>query len=273
MGLSAVKRNPPLAEQSPPWYNEGMFHPAEQETYNLDVFEGPLDFLVHLIQRKEVDIHDVTIRHIIEQYVGRLETLTKEEVDKGAEFIGITASLVYLKSKMLLPAREQSSKEDSDEEDELDPRFEVIHHLLDYCRFKDAAKLLSQREDERSGIYHRGLEGIPIPEQTLGIEHLSFEDLEALFEDTLARAEARSGDINEEKWRVSDKARWLRRELKQRDAIPFAEVFSSQRSRGELVVSFLAVLEMMKIGVLWVGCCSETQEVKIFRGEENEETS
>lgn len=249
-----------------------MFHPGEQETYNLDVFEGPLDFLVHLIQRKEVDIHDVTIRHIIEQYIGRLETISKDDVDKGAEFIGTTASLLYLKSKMLLPSRDQSSKDDSDEDEELDPRFDVIYHLLDYCRFKDAAKLLSQKEDERSGIYHRGLEGIPIPEQTLGVEHLSFEELEALFEDTLARAESRRGDIDEEVWRVADKARWLRRELKQRPNLLFSEVFSPARSQGELIVSFLAVLEMMKIGVLWVGRCPDSKEVTIFRGEENEET-
>lgn len=217
----------------------------ETETFALENFEGPLDFLHHLIQKNEIDIYDIPLQKIMEQYLIRMNEPDSYDVDSGAEFIGTAASLLWLKSKMLLPKHEQQA---SGEEEEIDPRFEIIHQLIDYCRFKQAAKELAEREQQQSSHFFRGSTGPFEAKKNLGIEHLTLQDLAVLFNDVLSRSSSQTGLIYEEAWKVSDKISAIRLLLKEIGHIPFGLLFSRERSRDELIVTFLGILELMKLG-------------------------
>ncbi|HRD55589.1 MAG TPA: segregation/condensation protein A [Parachlamydiaceae bacterium] len=218
------------------------------ETFTLENFEGPLEFLLYLVQNQEMDIYEIPIQKIMEQY---LEKKTKEgayDVDKGAEFIGMASLLLFIKSRTLLPKHEQPL----DENEELDPRFTIIHKLLDYCKFKDAAKELSNREDTASSFFGRGCLEPFETKKTLGIEHLTLQDLASLFKGIMSKHEGKKGLIKEEVWLVSDKIQLIRQKLKEEAEIKFEFLFNPELSRDELIVTFLAVLELMKLGTIQV---------------------
>ena len=134
---------------------------AAADTFTLDVFEGPLAFLLHLVQKSEIQICDIPLQEITTQYLKRLQDLVNPSVDNGAEFVGTTAFLLWMKSRKLLPKHEQPLGE----EEELDPSFEIIHKLLAYCQIKEAAKALGEQE-QRQSVYHtRGVQELPkLPE-------------------------------------------------------------------------------------------------------------
>jgi segregation and condensation protein A len=233
------------------------------DTFSLDIFEGPLTFLLHLIQKSEIDICDVPIQELTTQYLQKIKEIMTPSVDTGAEFIGITAMLLWMKSKMLLPKHEQPLLEDED----LDPSFEIIYKLLEYCRFKEAAKVLTQKEHEQSVFHTRGIHSIPEPEKMLGIEHLTVEDLAELFKGVVSRSAGKKRKIHEELWKVSDKIAHLRETLITERKIAFNRFFSSDKPKVELIVTFLAVLELMKIGEIIVGRETDTEKVYIFATE------
>lgn len=230
------------------------------ETFSLEIFEGPLAFLLHLIQKSEINICDVPIQEITNQYSEKIKEILNPSVDTGAEFIGTTALLLWMKSKTLLPKHEQPVGE----EEVLDPSFEIIYKLLEYCQFKEAAKDLAVREQQQSVYHPRGVHCLPEVEKNLGIEHLSFEDLTSLFQQVLKRAADNKGHVEEEPWRVSDKIKSIRLLLKGHQQIGFEKLFCRERQRGELIVTFLAILELMKIGELFVGREKTSNQVMIF---------
>ena len=159
--------------------------------------------------------------------------------------------LVWLKSKTLLPSHEQEDLGGLEEIIE-DPHFEIIHHLIDYCRFKQAAKELTFRQEKQQSCYFRGIEN-PEWKKPLGIDHVSLEELSVLFKEMMQRASQTRPLIQEENWRVGDKIRIIRRWLQENVTFPLAYLLSPEKSRPELIVIFLAVLELMKIGELAVG--------------------
>lgn len=232
----------------------------ELDVFTLDNFEGPLDFLLHLIQKSEIDIYSVHIQEIVDQFMSRMREDSELCVDSGAEFIAMASTLLLLKSKMLLPKHEQSV---NPEDEQLDPRFEIIHKLIEYCRFKEAAKELSERERVQGAYYYRGSD-IPEIKKPLGVEHLTLDDLAVLFKQIVAKAETQKGVIHEEEWRVADKIKLIRQQLKGPKKIGFEFLFSPERSRVELIVTFLAVLELMKMGEIKVVREIETQQVMII---------
>ena len=216
--------------------------PISREHLILDNFEGSIEFLLHLIQSDEICIHDIPLHKLTRQFLEKYREAP--ELDSGAEFVGTTAFLVWLKSKALLPQHEQAA---SEEEREGDPRFNLVHQLLDYCRFKEAAKVLEEREVDQSAYYLRGHEDSEV-KRSLGIEHISLEDLAVLFKEILAKAQVAKGSIAEEEWKVSDKMEALKTLLDQFHRVAFEELFSSCKSKLEMIVTFLALLEWMKRG-------------------------
>jgi segregation and condensation protein A len=234
----------------------------EQQIFALDNFEGPLDFLFHLIQKNEVDIYEISLTMLTDQFFLKLKDPSPSQIESGAEFIGTLASLMLLKSKMLLPKHEQLDNALIDEES--DPRFEIIHQLIDYCRFKDAAKTLAEREERQGAFYERGMDDEREPQKPLGIEHISLNDLAALFQTLLTNAASHKGLIHEETFRVADKISFIRQLLKDLKKIQFNVLFSSEHSREELIVSFLAILELMKLGEVCVVKDTVCNEVMII---------
>lgn len=230
---------------------------TEDHVFALDNFEGSLDFLLHLIHKSEIDIYEILLHKITEQYLVKLRELISPAVDSGAEFIGTAASLLLLKSQRLLPKQEQTELV----EEEGDPRFDIIHQLIEYCRFKETAKEFSEREQKQNSYFSRGIENLEF-KKNLGIEHLSMQDLAALFQQVMSKATSHQGTIHEEIWRVADKIHLLRQCIKENKKIRFDAFFSSEHSREELIVTFLAILELMKLGELRI--ISDTSEKTIF---------
>lgn len=224
----------------------------KNDQFTLTNFEGPIDFLLCLIQKDEIEIYDVPIQELIQQFILHFNNGNEENenLDRGADFIGTAAYLVWLKSKMLLPRNEQNNL--LEEELVEDPHFEIIHHLIDYCHFKQAAKELTSRQEKQQACYFRGIDP-PEWKKPLGIDHVSLEELSGLFKDMIDKAAQITPLIQEENWRVSDKIRTLRRLIGARSSFPLIELFSTQQSRPEMIVIFLAILELMKVGELAVG--------------------
>jgi segregation and condensation protein A len=234
----------------------------EQPSFSLDNFEGPLDFLLYLIQKNEIDIYNISLQKITEQFKEYLNMQQELSVDSGAEFVGLTASLMWIKSKMLLPKHDQ---EEGLEEEGFDPEFAIIHHLLDYCRFKEVAKQLSDREQKQIGFYSRG-QDVPVdPAKRLGVEHLSIQDLAGVFQEIMQKAAASKGEIHGDTWQVSDKIALIRQLLVIAENVPLGELFKAGQCRDEIIVTFLAILELMKLGEIKVVKEIETNNILILR--------
>lgn len=216
-----------------------------EDLFTLENFEGSLDFLLHLIQKHEIELSEISLKKITEQYIKKLEEMINPCVDSGAEFIASASFLLWLKSRMLLPKHEHPL---SAEEEEYDPRFDIIHQLLDYCRFKDAAKELTQLEMSQSSLYSRAPDPLLEINKTLGIEHLTIDDLASLFKHALTKASLETRIIQEEEWKVADKIKIIRQRLKTVGRMEIGLLFAAGKSKLELIVTFLALLELMKIG-------------------------
>jgi len=228
-------------------------------TVVLENFEGPLELLFHLIYKCEIDIYEVMLKRITDEFL----MLIKEHatpIDKSAEFIATAASLIWFKSHQLLPKHAPIKPFEELLED---PHFEIIHHLVDYCRFKNAAKELVVRETEQSVYHPRGSEKIGEAKRNLGIEHLTLEDLAGLFQQIASKAKRENGQLHEEAWKVSDKITYLRKMMTLQGAVTFSELFHAELSRLELIVIFLAVLELMKLGEISVVRELATNEIII----------
>jgi segregation and condensation protein A len=238
----------------------------KNDHFALTNFEGPLDFLICLIQKEEIEIYDIPIQEIIKQFILKFSNWG-EGLEKGAEFIGTAAYLVWLKSKTLLPQNEQAVEQEEKIED---PHFEIIHHLIDYCRFKQAAKELASRQEKQQACYFRGIDA-PEWRKPLGIDHVSLEELSLLFKEMINKAAQIKPLIQEENWRVCDKIRSIRRLLQERTTFLLAELFSIQQSRPEIIVIFLAILELMKIGELAVGRENSSHSLWIYAKNPSEE--
>lgn len=218
----------------------------KNDRFTLPHFEGTLDFLLCLLQKEEIDIYDVSVEEIIRQFVSGFVSSDPAGIDRGAEFIGSASYLIWLKSKMLLP-EDQTVSEPEEEID--DPRFEIIHHLVDYCRFKRAGQELARQQDKQRQLYFRGIDTFE-PKKLPGIDHLSLEDLSLLFQGMIERAAQHTGSIEEENWQIADKISVIRKRLSGQKSFDFADLFHASQTRSELIVIFLAILELMKSGDL-----------------------
>jgi len=214
----------------------------------LEVFEGPLDLLLYLIKKEEVDIYDIPIERITNQYMEYLSLMQLLNLEVAGEFLVMAATLMYIKSRMLLPVDQQVT--DSEAEEGEDPRWELIRQLVEYKKFKDAALQLGQREEQQANIFARqGPDaGIEV-DKDVPLAEVSIFDLINAFNDVLKKASAREDfrEIIEEKFTVSDKIEEILYTLRDRSEMIFSELFANASSRAEVVVTFLALLELIRL--------------------------
>jgi segregation and condensation protein A len=238
--------------------------PMAEYKVQFEVFEGPLDLLLYLVKKEEVDIYDVNLTKIATQFIEYVELMRELDLDLAGEFLVMASTLMYIKSRELLPADQQVQAEG--EEDEEDPRWELIRQLVEYKKFKDAAARLQQYEIEQENIYPRqpgrievGSPPPPPPPQ------VSLFDLVNAVSAVLNRFQQRAGprDIFEDKWTVSEKIEWLRRLAAVRGAVKFSELFEHTTSRIEVVVTFLALLELIRLKQLSVAQTAPFGEIEI----------
>lgn len=210
----------------------------------LEVFEGPLDLLLYLIKKDEVDVYDVTIERITQQYLDYMDAFSVLNLDIAGEFVVMAANLIYIKSRTLLPANVQPPEEEAEEDD---PRWELVRQLVEYKKFKDAASHLAKREVEQSNRFARLPEKEAAPERPLG--DVSVFDLIGAFNNLLKKLNHRDDlrEIFEENYTVSDKIDLIAKMISDGVALRFHELFSETASRAEIVVTFLALLELIRL--------------------------
>ncbi len=219
----------------------------------LDVFEGPLDLLLYLIKRDEVDIYDISIERITKQYMSYMEAFQVLNIELAGEFIVMAANLLYIKSRMLLPKDQQMAEDDAEEDD---PRWELIRQLIEYKKFKEAAARLRDREALQENLFPR----IPVvpelaPAENLLVEEVGIFDLIHAFQKILKRLEKKPEDLREifaENFTVSEKIDYLLRVTSSGTSMRFEELFADAASRTEIVVTFLAMLELIRLKQLRV---------------------
>jgi segregation and condensation protein A len=211
----------------------------------LERFEGPLDLLLHLIQRDEIDIYDIPIAHITRQYLEYIELMRMLDLEVAGEFLVMAATLMRIKAKMLLPAPPAL------DEDEVDPRDELVQRLLEYRQFKEASTTLKDREESRRLLYERGRvpgdeEAGPLPLAPATLFHL----LDALNR-VLARLPARTVlELEGEAYDIEEKIAGIHRRVLVAGRLSFETLLAECRSRLEMIVTFLALLELLKLNRL-----------------------
>ena len=219
----------------------------EEYRVELDVFEGPLDLLLYLIRREEVDIYDIPIETITQQYMAYLDLMRMLDLNIAGEFIVMAATLMMIKSRMLLPADERPAE--ADEEDEGDPRWDLVRQLVEYKKFKDVALHLQGLEEEQENVFVRDGEGVELgaaPDQSL--HDVSIFDLIAAFNEALKKVQKEElREIFAERFTVGEKIDVLIELLEKQERLVLTGLFTGMTSRNEVVCTFLAVLELMRL--------------------------
>ena len=206
----------------------------------LDIFEGPLDLLLYLIKKEHLNIYDIPIAKVIEQYLQFLELMKLLDINLASEYLVTAANLISIKSKMILPREE----EPQDEEEE-DPRDELVRKLLEYEKFKEAAEFLRDKEIERNRYFKRP--ALDSGSSEVYIEASIF-DLISAFKSALKEIPKDIFfEVVKDEFTVEDKIHDLLHLLLVKEKISLEELFSSAKSKLEIVVTFLAILELIKL--------------------------
>ena len=209
----------------------------------LEIFEGPLDLLLHLIKKNEVSITDIPIATITEQYLATLDVMQTFNLDVAGEFLVMAATLIHIKSRMLLPMAD----DEDDEEEGTDPREELVRRLLEYQRFKDAADQLERRELLTRDVFVRSVapaEEVPAP----GFREVSVFELLTALKRVLDRLPKDAvHEVMLEKITMREKMTLLLDQLRTQGKILFESLFAEVTTRMEVVVTFLAMLELVKV--------------------------
>jgi segregation and condensation protein A len=218
----------------------------------LEVFEGPLDLLLHLIKKEEVDVYDIPVARITDQYLRYVELMQDMNLDVAGEYLVMAATLMHVKSRMLLPP----SEADSDEPDE-DPRADLVQQLLEYQRYREAALALGTRPLLRRDVFRRDPEA-PVRDEGEGIRlrDVSLADLLEAFREVLERATRESfHEIIHEEISVAECVQMILGRLEADGALRFRDLFAGSPNRRRLVATFLALLELVKVQA--VRACQE----------------
>jgi segregation and condensation protein A len=231
-----------------------------------EVFEGPLDLLLYLVKKEEVDIYEVNLTRIATQFIEYIELMRELDLDVAGDFLVMASTLMLIKSRELLPVDQQAPTDDDD--DAVDPRWELIRQLVEYKKFKDAAAQLQTRELQQDDIYPRNPGAIDVEPARPGPQpEVSLFDLLAAVGQVLQRVQEREGprDIYEDPWTVSQKIDQLRRLIAQCPILRFSELFEQTTSRSEVVATFLALLELMRLRLVATRQPTAFGEIEIHR--------
>lgn len=237
----------------------------------LESFEGPLDLLLYLIQREEMDIYDIPISRITEQYLRYIEDMDRLDLHPAGEFLVMAATLMRIKARLLLPVQRTG------EEGEEDPRQELVQRLLEYKKYKEAARKLEERESERLRTFTRPLDTAFVEEMTrLGDEvtfDVSMGELVKALQGVLGRLnEVVTHEVELEPVSLEDRVAVLRRKLDESGRIAWSELFEKVRTRIEVIVTFMAMLELMKGGEIRVHQAENFSELWVFKRQHTDAT-
>ncbi|MEK7307333.1 MAG: segregation/condensation protein A [Nitrospirota bacterium] len=226
----------------------------------LEIFEGPLDLLLHLIKKSEINIYDIPIADITKQYLNYIDVIRSLNLDVGGEFLVMAATLIQIKSRMLLPT------ESEDEEEEEDPREELISRLLEYKKYKDAAEMLGERGETWSNIFRREQPQDVKGEGDFSLSDLSLFDLIDALQKVMERVtDSSSMEIILDELSVKDKISAILDRLNMQESLTFASLFENEKTRSTIVVTFLALLELIRLGLVCVQQLEDCGTIRIFK--------
>ncbi len=214
----------------------------------LPTFEGPLDLLLHLIEEHELDIRDIPIAFIAQKYVEYITLMQEVNIDVASEYLVMAATLAHIKSVSLLPT--PPAVEEEDEDAELDPRAELIRRLLEYQKYKHAAEQLAAHDVLGRDVFGRGMPA-PAVDGPAPLAGLNLFKLLDAFQSVLSRAKATvDHQIDFERFSITDRINELSDLLRRRPKCSFDELFEAEKTRAELIVTFLALLEMTRLRLI-----------------------
>ncbi|MFA5689436.1 MAG: segregation/condensation protein A [Kiritimatiellales bacterium] len=244
--------------------------PNEEYKVSLEVFEGPLDLLLYLIKKEELDIYDIPINRITTQYMEYLELMKILNLEIAGDFIVMAATLMVIKSRMLLPDEERGPVEEDDEED---PRWDLVRQLVEYKKFKDAAGFLGHLEEIQENVFLREGEHVELGAQPdVGMQDVSIFDLIAALNKALDRAPKEElQEIFAEQFTISEKVDYILEVTKNGKPLTLGRIFRNMRSRQEIVCTFLAVLELIKLNRLTARQDGHFEEIVIEQTEGGED--
>ena len=247
----------------------------------LQVFEGPLELLLHLIEKNKIDIYDIPIAEITDQYLDYVQNMDHEDMDVTSEFMVMAATLIDIKCRMLLP------KEVNEEGEEEDPREELVRRLLEYKECRAKAALLREKSDQTGDLICREQDLPPEvrafrpkanPEELL--KDVTLEKLHEIFRFVLQRQEdkvdpirSKFGQIEKESVSFSDKLDFVEISTRKKRKLSFRSLLKKQKGRMQVVVTFLAVLELMKLGKIRAVQNDAFGEIELESLEDAHETS
>ncbi len=248
---------------------EEALAPTNNPTIRLPVFEGPLDLLLYLIRRNEIDIYDIPIETVTRQYIDIIDSMETPDLEIAGEFFIMASTLMYIKSRMLLPQKDLDPNQDIDD-DSIDPRWELVQQLLEYRKFKElAARIEDLILSNNDMIPRTGLKDVAdVLERP--IKPVDRRDLWSVFNQVLHHLSERitTGEIHAEHVTVADRMEFILNHLKQKQEFLFKELFEQTTSLTTVVATFLAVLELTRLGELQIRqdrafadiCCKRTKD-------------
>lgn len=206
----------------------------------LNNFEGPLDLLLYLIQKEEIDIYDIPLHEMTRNFLIALIDESERKLDMGAEFIGGTSFLLLLKSKRLLP------KEIVETEPSEDATITILKDLIEYCTFKEIAKRLSVIEEKNNGHFERGIQSNQQSISQLAPSEYSIQDLANILNTLIAKKPKETPFIKDESFKVEERLDFLRKLFSSSCTLFFDDIFAINKSKDELIATFLAILQLLK---------------------------
>lgn len=209
---------------------------------HVDTFEGPMDLLLYLVRRHDVDIFDIPIAQITRQFLEYIQLMRSLDLDIAGDFVRLASTLIRIKARMLLPKDEEEEIEDED-----DPRGELIKSLLEYQEYKKLAETLDSRQEVQRNVFYRSIGLDPSDEKENEILDVSLFDLLAAFKGVLKEAPAEAiHEVVREEISLEERITYMSDLVAQKRRISFAEMFPAGATRVVLVVTFMALLELIK---------------------------
>ncbi len=233
----------------------------------LELFEGPLDLLLYLVKRDQLNIYDIPIARVTEQYLAYLELMKFLDLNIAGEFLVMAATLMQIKSKMLLPAEESAETE----EEQLDPREELVRQLLEYERFKEIAEELRKKEQNQQDIFKRPkVKESQIPAEAPAYFEASIFDLINAFSQALEETPKELFyDIIKDEFTIEEKIHDILHLLLLRATVGLSELFSQAKNKIEIIVTFLAILELIRLKEIIARQKELFGEIEMVRNQEN----
>jgi segregation and condensation protein A len=238
--------------------------PEDAPQIHLAVFDGPLDLLLYLIRREKVDIHDIPIAPITRQYMEYLDLMTELSLDVAGDFMVMAATLIHIKSKMLVPVEPTESEGEDETED---PRAELVRRLLEFQRYKDAAGILHQQAQIRAATWIRPDTMVPKFDDA-GEEMLEagLYDLISAFKELLDRRKALlAHEVESEGKSIEQRIEEMLLLIKEGESIEFLELFAAQETKGDMILTFLALLELIRLKRVKVYQRGVFGSIRVFR--------